>query len=192
MPAAPPDITAPSPWVRRFAGLVAPGGRVLDVAAGRGRHARFFHGRGHPVTAVDRDTTPLADLAQIPGAEVVRADLEDGRPWPFAGRSFAAVVVVNYLYRPLLPALIDAVRPDGVLLYATFMRGNEAFSRPRDPAHLLAPGELLAAFGHALRPVAFDQGRIERGDIPGVVQRLCAVGPRRPGPDPLPAPDGGS
>ena len=110
---------------------------MLDVAAGAGRHTRFFRARGHPVTAVDRDTTGLADLRADAGVEIVEFDLEAGAPFPFRGRPFDAVVVTNYLHRPILPDLVAAVAGGGVLLYETFARGHERFGRPRRPEFLL-------------------------------------------------------
>lgn len=107
----------------------------------------------------------------IPGAQFVQADLEGG-PWPFAGRRFAAIVVTNYLHRPLFPQIHGSLEEGGVLIYETFMAGNEKFGRPSNPAFLLRPGELLAAFA-ALTPIAFEQGYIERPK-PAMVQRLCA------------------
>ena len=100
----------------QWAGLIAPGGNVLDVAAGRGRHSRFFADRGHRVTALDRDTGRFVPYADV---EILQADLEDGSPWPLPGRTFGTVVVTNYLHRPLFPALLDALSPGGVLLYET-------------------------------------------------------------------------
>ncbi|MEO5338298.1 MAG: class I SAM-dependent methyltransferase [Magnetospirillum sp. WYHS-4] len=176
-------ISEPSAWVRRFAPLVRAGGSVLDLACGGGRHARFFAGRGHPVLAIDRDTAPVADLAG-PAVEILSHDMEDGGPWPLEGLTFAAVVVVNYLHRPLFPFLRAAVAPGGVLIYETFARGNERYSRPRNPAHLLEEGELLRLAGDGLSVVAFEQGIVERVPCPGVVQRLCAVA-ARPDPQPL-------
>ncbi|MDH3912643.1 MAG: class I SAM-dependent methyltransferase, partial [Rhodospirillales bacterium] len=126
----------PSPWVRRFAGRVPAGGRVLDLACGGGRHTRLFLELGHPVLAMDRDIAWIADLAGRPDLESLEVDLEDGRPFPLAGQRFAGVVVTNYLYRPHLPALIESVAPDGVLIYETFARGNERFGRPSNPDHL--------------------------------------------------------
>jgi SAM-dependent methyltransferase len=138
-------------------------GPVLDVAAGGGRHSRFFASRGLEVVAVDRD-----DLS-LPGVSFVKADIEAG-PWPFAGREFGGIVVTRYLHRPLLPVLARSVAPGGVLLYETFMAGNEKYGKPSNPAFLLRPGELLQAFA-ALTVVAFEQGAT--GDA--VVQRICAV-----------------
>jgi SAM-dependent methyltransferase len=164
---------AVSPWVARWAHLVAPGATVLDVACGRGRHARFFAGRGCTVTAVDRDPASIAAVAGI--CEAVQADIESG-PWPFAGRAFDAVVVTNYLWRPLLPTIVASVKPGGVLLYETFAVGNEAFGKPSRPDFLLRPGELLDACA-ALEVVAYEHGLLR--DPPRVVQRVVACGNSR-------------
>lgn len=154
-----------SPWVVRWAGLVDRG-PVLDVAAGGGRHAAVFAQRGLEVVAVDRE--PL----NVPGVRFVRADLEDGSPWPFIGTRFAAIVVTNYLHRPLFPHLEASLAEGGLLIYETFMAGNERYGRPSNPAFLLRPGELLEAF-RALTPIAFEQGYVERPK-PAMIQRLCA------------------
>lgn len=166
----------PSPWVARFAPLVAAYGRVLDVACGSGRHARFFLAREHPVVALDRDVSAIADLADRAGVEIVQADLEDGA-WPLDGRRFAAIVVTNYLHRPLFPHLLAALEPDGVLIYETFALGNERFGRPRNPDFLLAPGELLRMVAATLRVVAYEHGEVSRPK-PAVMQRICAVNDR--------------
>ena len=164
----------PSAWVRRFAPLFAPAGAVLDLACGSGRHARFLAGLGHPVEAVDRDAETLATLAGVPGVSVREADLEGG-PWPYFGRSFAAIVVTNYLHRPLLPNLLAALDAQhGVLIYETFMVGNERLGKPANPAFLLRPGELLDLLRPRLSVVAFEQGEVE-WPKPAVVQRICAV-----------------
>lgn len=169
-----PEPTSESAWVRRFAGLVAPGGTVLDLACGGGRHTRLFRRLGHPVTALDRDLSGVADLADTPGVELMNADLEGGGPWPLSGRTFDAVVVTNYLHRPLLHRLPDILAPGGVLMYETFAAGNEAHGKPRNPNFLLRPGELLNAVNGALTVVAFEHGAVSRPRA-AVVQRICAV-----------------
>jgi SAM-dependent methyltransferase len=166
---------AASPWIARWAHLVPPNGTVLDVACGHGRHTRFFAQRGCRVTAVDRDADALASLHGV--AEIVQADIENG-PWPFASREFDAVVVTNYLWRPLLPAILACVAPGGVLLYETFAVGNEAFGKPSRPDFLLKPAELLAVCA-GLQVIAFEQGRLHDPDR--VVQRIAAS---RPGKSP--------
>ncbi len=164
----------PSAWVLRFAPYVPAGGPVLDLACGAGRHVRLFLERGHPVTAVDIDLSGIADLDGRAGLEALEVDLEDGRPFPFAGRRFAGVVVTNYLYRPLVSALVAALAPGGALIYETFARGNERFGRPRNPAHLMKPGELLEAVRGQLRVRAFEDLIVE-APRPAAIQRICAV-----------------
>jgi SAM-dependent methyltransferase len=160
---------AVSPWVRRWSPLVPAGARVLDVACGGGRHVRWFAERGCAVTAVDRDAAAVGPLRAI--ARVVVADLESGA-WPLPGETFDAVVVTNYLWRPLLPTIVASVAAGGVLVYETFAVGNETVGRPSNPDFLLRPGELLAA-AQGLRVVAYEDGFIE--PPPRFVQRLCAV-----------------
>ena len=150
----------------RWAPLIAHG-TVLDVACGSGRHARFFLDRGLQVVAVDRDPQ------QIPGARFIRADLEDGSPWPFAGERFEGVVVTNYLHRPLLSRLLESLAPGGVLIYETFMLGNERFGKPSNPRFLLRPGELLEAFKD-LTVKGYEEGEVAEPK-PAMIQRLCAV-----------------
>ena len=152
----------------RWAPLV-PQGRVLDLACGGGRHARYFAERGYEVLAVDREPQAL------PGIRFLRADLEGGSPWPLPGESFQGIVVANYLHRPLLPLLRDALAPGGVLLYETFMAGNERYGKPTNPAFLLRPGELWEAFA-GLHCIAFEQGTVSQPK-PARIQRLCAMRP---------------
>lgn len=166
---------SPSDWVRRHLPGVAPGGSVLDVACGRGRHLCLAHALGHVVTGVDRTLDGVAHLAGKPGIELVAADLEGGGPWPFAGRTFDAVVVTNYLWRPLFPALRATVSRTGLLIYETFARGHERHGSPRNPDFLLRPGELLAAVAPDLVPVAYEH--VALAEPERLVARIVAVGP---------------
>ena len=168
----------PSPWVQRWSHLVAPGGEVLDVACGYGRHARWFYERNHPLALVDRAQAAINSIASIIPAnacEAVVADIENG-PWPFAGRQFAAVVVTNYLWRPLFPTLLGSLQPGGVLIYETFTQGNETVGKPSRADFLLRPGELLEVC-QALRVVAFEEGfqQAADGSAPRFIQRIAAV-----------------
>ncbi|MDB5965667.1 MAG: Methyltransferase type 11 [Polaromonas sp.] len=195
-----------SAWVRRWAHLVRPHGTVLDVACGSGRHAAFFHARGHTLVLVDRSAEAMAAIDLPPDTCEKRvADIEAG-PWPFSGRQFDAVVVTHYLWRPLMPVLLASLAPGGVLIYETFAHGNAGVGKPSRPDFLLQPGELLQVCA-GLRVVAFEDGfesGIEAG-APGsgaaparFIQRVAAVreaeaeaGPGMPvpryllGPDPL-------
>lgn len=163
-------VDAPSPWVVRWSAEIPAGGSVLDLACGAGRHARYLARRGFAVDAVDRDTA----LFQDPPAKVtlLKADLEAG-PWPYAGRSFAAIVVANYLHRPLFPILIEALAPDGILIYETFALGNERFGKPSNPDFLLKPGELLEIVQGKLRVLGYEDVYLDTPK-PAMVQRLCA------------------
>ena len=169
---------APSDWVRRWGSLVPAGGTVLDLACGHGRHVRWFAALGHRVTGVDRAEDALAGLSGV--AETVRADIENS-PWPMleAGqpRQFDAVVVTNYLWRPLLQTLADSVAPGGLLIYETFASGNETVGRPSNPDFLLRPGELLTQFAD-WRVIAFEDGFLPQPER--FVQRLCAARPGGP------------
>jgi SAM-dependent methyltransferase len=170
----------PSAWVTRFLPLITPGGLVLDLAAGNGRHSRLLRGSGFTVRAVDRDISTLLPLA-CPRFEIRQIDLESGAPWPL-GDGYDGIVVTNYLHRPLLPAIAPALAPNGILIYETFALGNERFGRPRNPDFLLRPGELLEAFA-MLTAIAFEQGEVAV-PRPAVVQRIAAVaGPLVPLPE---------
>jgi len=170
------DHDAPGDWFVRHAGLVVPGGTLLDVGAGRGRHARFFAARGVLVTAVDRDVDALQSYAGTPGVTTEQRDIEAG-DWPYAAGSFTAIVVSNYLWRPTIAGLLATLASGGVLLYETFMDGNARFGKPSRPDFLLRPNELLMLTRDAFRVVAFEEG--EQLDAAGkavaVKQRIAAI-----------------
>lgn len=167
--------SSPSPWVRRFAPLIPAGGLVLDFACGSGRHARLLAEMGYRVEAVDRDAASLESLAGVPGITMRIADLEQ-QPWPYLPSSFDGVVVTNYLYRPRFDALLDLLKPGGVLIYETFMVGNEALDKPSNPDYLLRPHELLDRVRGRLDVVAFEQGCVDEPK-PAVMQKICAIAP---------------
>lgn len=174
-------VLAPSAWVARFVPAAAAGGTGLDLACGGGRHARLLLDRGWRVTAVDRDVRGVADLRDDPRAEILEADLE-GAPWPLLDdggrdRSFGAVVVTNYLWRALLPRIVAAVAPGGMLVYETFARGNERFGRPSNPDFLLSDGELLDAVRGRLAVLAYECLEVAEPK-PAMVQRIAAVNRR--------------
>ena len=166
-------LAAPSAWVVRFAPLVARGASVLDLASGGGRHARIFAAMGCDVEAVDKDADALVPLESVAGVRTVCADLEGG-PWPYAERHFDAVVVTNYLYRPRFTELLACVAPGGLLIYETFMRGNERFGKPSSLEFLLGADELLQRVEGAFSVIAFEQGEVAQPK-PAMIQRICAV-----------------
>lgn len=161
----------PSDWIRRWSHLVPAGGTVLDVACGAGRHMRWFAGLGHAVTGIDRDSQALA--ACTDAGRTVMADIEEG-PWPLPGQRFDAVVVTHYLWRPVLPAILDSLAPGGVLLYETFNQDHAAIGRPSRPDFLLRHGELLAMC-QGLQVVAYENG--ELSSPPRRIQRIAAIAP---------------
>jgi len=167
---------APSAWLQRWAHLLPAGGRALDLACGSGRHLRWLVTQGLHATGIDRDATALAasaDLAQAGTAELITADVENG-PWPCPGRQFDAVVVTNYLWRPLWPQILDSLAPGGVLMYETFADGNQTVGKPSRPDFLLQPGELITRCA-GLRIVAYEDGF---ADAPArFLQRVVAVRP---------------
>lgn len=162
---------APSALVVQHAVHIPAGGVVLDVACGAGRHARYLASLGFQVDAVDRDVAPFTNVpARV---RVITADLELDA-WPFQPRSYAGVVVTNYLHRPRLSSLIDSLVDGGVLMYETFAQGNEKFGRPSRAEFLLAPGELLRAVEATCDVIAFEEGFVEVPK-PAVTQRIVAV-----------------
>lgn len=160
----------PSPWIEKWAGLVPPAATLLDLATGSGRNALFFAARGHRVTAVDIDISRLPVAENV---ERVQVDLENGTPWPLAGRRFGAATVTNYLHRPLMPDLLEAIEPGGVLLYETFMEGNERFGKPSNPAFLLKDGELLELVRGKFSVIAYE-ARLISAPTMAMVQRIAA------------------
>lgn len=164
---------SPSPWVCRFSSLIRPGGDVLDLACGRGRHSRYLAALGHQVEAVDIDGEAFSALQGVAGVTTRQADLEGG-PWPYYNRGFDAVVVTNFLFRPLMPQIFNVLEVGGVLIYETFMAGNELLGKPANPAHLLRRGELLELVRNRFTVVAFEQGQVD-SPRPSVIQRICVV-----------------
>lgn len=164
----------PSPWVVRHAQSIPARGKVLDLACGSGRHARFLAGLGYPVLAVDRDARALAGVSTIKGITTRQLDLE-GEEWPLAGQVFDGIVVTNYLWRPRLPDVLALLAPGGALIYETFMVGNAAYGKPSNPAFLFQAGELrqLAAAA-GLREVEYAEGYVA-SPKPAMRQAICAI-----------------
>lgn len=162
---------APSIWVRRWSHLLAPGAAVLDVACGHGRHMRWFASLGHPVTGIDRSPEAIAAVAAL--GRAIEADIEHG-PWPLPGERFGAVVVTNYLWRPLWPTLLDSLSPGGLLIWETFSVDHATVGRPSRPEFLLQHGELLNLCKD-LRVIAYEDGFATDPDR--FIQRVVAWRP---------------
>lgn len=177
---------SPSPWVaeaaRQLAAPDASGGhlRVLDFACGGGRHAQMLLRQGHRILAVDQNVDGLADLVGHKRLEILRLDLENGRPWPFAGERFKGVLVTNYLHRPTLGRTLGLAAPGGLLIYETFGVGNERFGRPSNPDFLARPGEIADLARRMGFAVAADSHRIVTRPRPAVIHRVLARCALRP------------
>lgn len=130
---------------------------------------RYLSSLGHRVTGVDRN--PEAIEAVAPLGEAVLADIENG-PWPLTNRTFNAVVVTHYLWRPLWNRILASLAPEGILIYETFSTGNETVGKPSRSDFLLRKGELLSVC-QDLRVVAFEEGFLSAPDR--FVQRIVAV-----------------
>ncbi len=185
---------APSDWLLRWSHLIGPdlashdaahsSAHVLDLACGHGRHSRWLAARGCQVTALDRDPAALASLADLCAptdpeqtwagrVRTVLADLENA-PWPLPGQRFDAVLVTNYLWRPLWPDLLASLRPGAVLIVETFAHSQARIGRPSRPEFLLQSGELLRLC-QGLQVVAYEDGWLP--EPARFVQRICAVRP---------------
>ena len=177
-----------SPWVARWAHLVprdVAEGRVLDVACGAGRHLLYFLKQNRSVAGIDIAQSALEIIASQLSEEerarclFVQADIENGS-WPLPDlrgvsvELFAGVIVTNYLWRPLLPTILQSIAPGGVLIYETFAIGNEAVGKPSRPDFLLQPGELFRVCNDGgLRVIAYEDGFLSAPDR--FMQRIVAV-----------------
>jgi SAM-dependent methyltransferase len=169
-----------SRWVRRFAGLIPPNSKVLDLACGGGRHARYAARLGHSVLAVDKDISALnADPSQNIHSLSFDLELSDSAShadWPLAPDQFGGIIVTNYLHRPLMPDLFSSLRAGGVLIYETFAQDNGLFGKPSSPDFLLLPGELLrlASSKPEFHVLAFEDGYVS-DPKPAMVQKICLI-----------------
>ncbi len=199
-----PSRPQPSAWIVRCLARLPRGARVLDFAAGSGRHLRLARSLGLSALGVDRNTDALdadgyadgldadrtgdtfgtrgdagalAATAREPGSvDTLVLDLESG-PWSLPPGAFDAVIVANYLFRARFALLCGLLAPGGLLIYETFGLGNEAYGRPSNPSFLLREGELLErASAAGLIVLAYESGYTDRPK-PAIVQRICASRP---------------
>jgi len=187
-----PAVAPPSEWVTRWAYLIDQNcadvnteSTVLDLACGSGRHMKWLREQGFKVLGVDRDAEAL-ELCR-PFGEVLQADLEYSTElsshssratknpdslWPLGKRQFNAIIVTNYLWRPLIASILDALKLNGVLIYETFAQGHQTLGRPRRAEFLLNPGELIQICTN-LHIVAYEQVLLTSPER--FVQRIVAI-----------------
>jgi tellurite methyltransferase len=118
---------------------------VLDVACGTGRHSLAAAALGAEVTGLDRDASRL-EAARAEARERnlnvtwLEWDLTTGPP-PLG--TFDMLLIFDYLDRAGMPALLEFLRPGGLLMMETFLEDQRAFDwGPTSDAHLLRRGEL--------------------------------------------------
>ncbi|MGZ4977223.1 MAG: class I SAM-dependent methyltransferase [Methylobacter sp.] len=169
----PYTLEKPSPWIIKNASMFRKNGRVLDLACGYGRHAIWLAKQGYQVDAIDRDAEAVSAMVGMGNINVLIVDLEEG-DWPQSGQMYDGIIVSRYLYRPLLPTFAELLNPGGVLIYETFMTGNERYGKPSNPDFLLLPNELFDVYSPLLNIIAFEQGE-QQMPRPAVMQRICAV-----------------
>ncbi len=145
------------PWVAEHADLLEPNSEILDVACGSGRHSLYLHSQGHRITALDIDLSAMRQNEQSTDVILIEADIENN-PWPLSDHQFDAVIITNYLWRPLFPIILKSVRAGGLLIYETFMQGNEEYGRPSNSNFLLKPNELQEITKKNFDMVDFFQG----------------------------------
>lgn len=163
----------PSAWIVKYAPLINKKGRVLDLACGNGRHAMWFAKYDFHVDAMDCDDQVTSNMVGINNINVIVVDVE-ASDWPQSDQRYDGLVVSRYLYRPLLQTLATMLNPGGVLIYETFMVGNERYGKPSNPDFLLRPNELFEVYSPLLSIVSFEQGE-EEMPRPVVMQRICAI-----------------
>ncbi len=160
-------------WVVKYAPRIEKNGHVLDLACGAGRHSLYLAARGFSVEALDINLAALRLLALPQNISLREADVENGA-WPYGAQAFDAIVVTNYLHRPLFVNLIAALKTGGVLIYETFALGNEKFGKPSNPNFLLQPGELLDIVRGQMQVIAYEDDFVD-APKPAMIQRICAI-----------------
>lgn len=161
-----------------------PKGKVLDLAAGRGRNALHLAARGYEVEAVDRDTDALAAIQSAAAQRHLTnvatrcLDLEAGAPPDLGKERYDGIIVFFYLHRPLFPLFLQALKPGGVLIYETFLIDNHLRRQhPRRKEFCLGHNELLELTG-GLRVLHYEEGERDHGHGAGPVSTARLVARR--------------
>jgi len=149
-----------------------PKGRALDVAMGSGRNAIFLAGIGFDVEGVDisREATDMAlQAARKAGVDLKATVCDLEEDYQFETRAYDLIVCFNYLHRPLIPKMKEALRSRGMVVYETYIVDQARFGRPRNPDHLLKHNELLDLF-RGFRCLRYHEGlKTPRRAVAGII-----------------------
>lgn len=124
---------------------------IIDLASGEGRNGLFLAQKGLPVIFADRSEAALETVNNAlkttnSESKTWLVDFEQSDTYPLENKQFSAMLVFRYLHRPLMPALLNAVAPGGLMIYETFTIDNKQFGRPNNDDFLLQTGELKSYF----------------------------------------------
>lgn len=151
------------------------GGRALDVACGPARNAVFLAGRGYVVDGVDNSREGLLMAREFIGRRTVPVNLIFADLSRYAVRPGRYDLVLNFFYldRELMPSLVAGIKPGGYLIFESFTTDNRRFAPLKDPAHYLAPNELLGLAG-AMRVISYYEGTVIEAGMARAVARMVA------------------
>ncbi len=145
--------------VTRFCHLVPPGQPVVDVAMGTGRDLFVFAERGSFCCGLERSWEAIETarrLAAERGVDIAPV-FGDAYHLPFKKRSVGGLLVFYFLVREFMADLVSLLRPNGILMYETFLKTQNTFDRPRNPDFLLDDGELIGYFPE-LELIFYEEG----------------------------------
>lgn len=137
-----PMSDEPIKLVSDYASL-APGQQALDIACGMGRHSRYLASRGFEVDALDISSVAIAQLQNIPHIHAKEVDFDT---YTLPKERYDLIVCTYFLERRLFPQMIDALKPNGIILMETFLYHPDNERNTSNPAFLLNEGELEATF----------------------------------------------
>jgi len=166
-------MNEPSSWIKKIIYSIEPGGNLIDIACGQGRHSIEFANR-YKIFAVDKNKNFLKKLKNIKNVETINEDLENSLKWSFTKNKFKVVLISNYLFREKIGDLFNLVDIGGYLIYETFAIGNEKYGKPTNPDYLLCRDELLEIKPKNFITIDYFFGERFENTKKSVVQRLAA------------------
>lgn len=133
------------------------GSRVLDLACGTGRNGCYLASLGYQVTYLDKNESSLASIQhQDDNATLLLADLETTPPYQLTPHAYDTIIVFRYLHRRLMPSIINAIKPGGLIVYETFTHQQASIGRPKNPDFLLNTNELAMIYNDFIPLIVFE------------------------------------